>query len=397
MNHLALVFEVARWEFKRFFKIKDVIITLLILLFLTGVLGAGVWLAQRGSAAKPKIAVINANILKLESTPPNLDFRFHEPAEETALRESVGRRDLDGLLIIKTIDQAELVTHDSAFWLPQLQNFLTNARRQVRVAQLELQPKEYDDLMAPLRIVHSHLTSSSAPSSTAQRVYAGIFACLMLLAIFACYQYLFNSITGEKNLRVTEQIISAISPQVWMDGKILGISVIGLAFIIIYGSFSLIIGGLVLYLSGFNVLQLVSLTDPLQTLLLLTIALLGILIWNCFFAAIAATVDDPNSSSKSVIMFLPFLPVLVTIAGFSNPDSFVMRLLSIFPFTSPSALSMRLVVTKVPAWEIALAIVVLIGTIWLLRKAAAKIFRIGMLIYGKEASFAEVSKWLLYS
>ena len=397
MNHLALVFEVARWEFRRFFKIKDVLITLLILLFLTGVLGAGVWLAQRGSAAKPKIAVINSNILKLESTPPNLDFKFHEPEEETALRESVGRRDLDGLLIIKSIDHAELVTHDSAFWLQQLQNFLTNARRQVRVAQLELQPKEYDDLMAPFQIVQSYLASSSVPSSTAQRVYAGIFACLMLLAIFACYQYLFNSITGEKNLRVTEQIISAISPQVWMDGKILGISVIGLAFIIVYGSFSLIIGGLVLYLSGFNVLQLFSLTDPLQTLLLLTIALLGILIWNCFFAAIAATVDDPNSSSKSVIMFVPFLPVLVTIAGFTNPDSFVMRLLSIFPFTSPSALSMRLVVTEVAAWEIALAIVVLIGTIWLLRKAAAKIFRIGMLIYGKEASFAEVSKWLLYS
>ena len=95
--------------------------------------------------------------------------------------------------------------------------------------------------------------------------------------------------------------------------------------------------------------------------------------------------------------FAPFLPVLVTIAGFTNPDSFVMRLLSIFPFTSPSALSMRLVVTDVAAWEIALAIVVLIGTIWLLRRAAAKIFRIGMLIYGKEASLAEVSKWLLDS
>jgi ABC-2 type transport system permease protein len=398
LNNLALVFEVARWEFKRFFKIKDVIITLLILLFLMGVLVAGGWLAQRGSNVKPKIAVINSAILRLDSTAPsNFDFSFHQLENEIALRERVGRQDLDGLLIIKTTDSAELVTYKDPFWLRQLENVLTNARRQIRLAELNLEPKEFEMLMAPFLIVPSYHAAGSAPSSMAQRVYAGIFASLMLLAIFACYQYLFNSITGEKNLRVTEQIISAISPQVWMDGKILGISVIGLAFIIVYGSFSLIIGGLVLYLSGFNVLQLVTLTNPLQTVLLLTIALLGILIWNCFFAAIAATVDDPNTSSKSVIMFAPFLPVLVTIAGFTNPDSFVMRLLSIFPFTSPSALSMRLVVTEVPAWEIALAIVLLIGTIWLLRKAAARIFRIGMLIYGKEASLAEVSKWLLYS
>lgn len=397
MNNLALVFEVAGWEFKRFFKIKDVIITLLILLFLTGVLGAGFWLAQRESAAKPKIAVINSAILRLDSAPPaTFDFSFHQLENEIALRERVGRRDLDALLIIKTTDSAELVTYKDPLWQRQLENVLTNARRQIRLAELNLEAREFEILMAPFQIVPSYHEASSSPSSAAQRVYAGIFACLMLLAIFACYQYLFASITGEKNLRVTEQIISAISPQVWMDGKILGISVIGLTFIIIYGSFSLFIGGLVLYLAGFNVLQLISLTDPLQTLLLLTIALLGILCWNCFFAAIAATVDDPNTSSKSVIMFLPFLPVLVTIAGFTNPDSFVMKLLSILPFTSPSALSMRLVVTDVAAWEIGLALVVLLGTIWLLRKAAAKIFRIGMLIYGKEASFAEVSKWLLY-
>ena len=395
MNRLALIFEVARWEIRRFFKLKDVVVTLLILLTLTGVLGAGVWLAQRGTATKPKIAVINAAVLRLDSDAhSDFQFSFHHADKLSALREDVGKREIDGLLIIKTVDDAELVTHRNQLWLQQLENVLTNARRQIRLTELNLEPKQFELLMTPFQIVPTYHETTGTPSSTAQKIYAGIFACLMLLAIFACYQYLFTSITGEKNLRVTEQIISAISSQAWMDGKILGISIIGLAFVIIYGGFSLIIGALTLYLAGFNVLQLVSLTDPLQTLVLLVMALLGIVLWNCFFAAIAATVNDPNTSSKSVIMFLPFLPVLVTIAGFTNPDTTMMKIFSIFPFTSTSALPMRLVVTDVAVWEIVLAIVVLVATIWLLRKAAAKIFRVGMLMYGKEASLAEAARWL---
>jgi ABC-2 type transport system permease protein len=398
VNNPRLVFEVARWEFKRFFRIKDVIVTLLILLFLTALLGAGVWIAQRGAGDKPKIAVINANILQLDSaSQADFDFSFAQAQEDSALRESVGRRELGGLLIIRSVDNAELITYRDQLWVNQLKNLLTNARRQLRLAELNLGTKEFDNLTAQFQITTIYDEAGSGPSGTVEKVYAGAVVLLMILAVFACYQYQFTSITGEKHLRVTEQIISAISPQVWMDGKILGISAIGIALIVVYGTFSLLISSFVWWLAGFDLSQLLPLANPPLTLLLLTLALLGILFWNCFFAAIAATVDDPNTSSRSVIMFLPFLPVTITLAGLRNPDSTMMKVLSMFPVTSPAALSARLVVTDVAAWEVLVALALLLGTIWLLRKAAAKIFRVAMLMYGKEPSLAELGRWLYES
>lgn len=395
MKNLRLVFEVARWEFGRFFKIKDIVATLLILAFMTGLLGVGVWFVQRSAAGKPKIAVINESALRLDSSPESeFEFSFAQAGEEAALRERVGRREIDGLLVIRGIDRGELLTNQGQLWVGQLQNLLSRARREARLAELKLTPGEFETVVAPFEVAAGYHEASGQPSSRVEKIYAGVFVALMILAVFACCQYQFTAITGEKHLRVTEQIISAISPQVWMDGKILGISAIGLSLIVIYGSFSLLTSLFVWWLAGYDVTQLLPLANPSLTLLLLVLALLGILFWNCFFAAVAATVDDPNNSSRSVIMFLPFLPVTITVSGLTNPDSTVMKVLGMFPVTSPAALSARLVVTEVAAWEVCVAIGLLLGTIWLLRRAAAKIFRLAMLMYGKEPSLPELWRWL---
>lgn len=395
MKKLRLVFEVARWEFGRFFKIKDVIVTLLILVFIGAVLYAGVWLALRDTRDKPKIAVIHAEVLRLESVRnPDFDLRFAQPQEETRLRESVGRQELDALLIIKSIDSAELVTYQDQLWTKQLESFLTNARLQARLADLSPGSKEVTREKAPFELAPSYHDSKVRALGRIEIAYAAAVMVLMILAVFACYQYQFTSITSEKHLRVTEQIISAISPQVWMDGKILGISAVGLALVVLYGSVSLLMSGIVFRLASFNPFQLFAFVNVPLTLLQLLLALLGILFWNCFFAALAATIDDPNTSSRSVIMFLPFLPVMITIAGVRTPDSTLMKTLSLFPVTSPTALSARLVLTDVAAWEVLVAIALLVATIWLLRKAAAKIFRLAMLMYGKEPSLREMARWL---
>lgn len=397
MNKLRLVFEVARWEFARFFKLKDVIATVLILLFLAVLVGGSMWLVQR-SVRKPKVAVINAQILQLDMVQtPGFDLRFARAEEESALRESIRRREIEGLLIIRDVDTGELVTSGGQLWTNQLVSLLTNARRQSQLTQLNLTSNELANLNVPFQITSSTQVASGRPSSRMEQIYVGVVICLMILAIFACYQYQFTSITGEKHRRVTEQIISAISPQVWMDGKILGISAVGLALMAVYGGTTLLLTGLVMWFAGSNLTQILPLVSPPLTVLILLLALLGILFWNCFFAAIAATVDDPNTSSRAVIMFLPFLPVTITMAGMQNPGSATMRFLGIFPLTSPAALSARLVLTDVAVWEVVTSIGLLLITIWLLRKAAARIFRLAMLMYGKEPSLKEMARWLYES
>ena len=116
MKDLRMVLEVARWEFKRFFKIKDFIVSVLVLAFIAGAVWGVVWLLW-GKAERPRVATINAGLLSLEASPdPGFEFVISQGEEEAALRKSVGQGELDGLLIIRSIDEAELVILREALW-----------------------------------------------------------------------------------------------------------------------------------------------------------------------------------------------------------------------------------------------------------------------------------------
>ncbi|HSO75644.1 MAG TPA: hypothetical protein VLU47_12485 [Blastocatellia bacterium] len=116
MNDLRMVLEVANWEFKRFFKIKDFIVSVIVLAFIAGAVWGVTWLLW-GKAERPRLATINAGLLSLEASPDSgFEFLISQSDEESGLRESVGRGELDGLLIIKSIDEAELVILREALW-----------------------------------------------------------------------------------------------------------------------------------------------------------------------------------------------------------------------------------------------------------------------------------------
>ena len=116
--------------------------------------------------------------------------------------------------------------------------------------------------------------------------------------------------------------------------------------------------------------------------------------WNTFFGLIAATIDDPNTSSRGSLMLLPAVPLAFAFLGLAQPDTLLMRVLSILPPTSPIILPLRLVLTEVAWWEVALALALLAVTIWLLRRAAGKVFALGILMYGKEPSWSETIWWI---
>ncbi|HSO75643.1 MAG TPA: ABC transporter permease [Blastocatellia bacterium] len=274
-----------------------------------------------------------------------------------------------------------------------LTDLLTSARLRARLAQANLQSSELAELQKPFVFTAVYDKLGNRATGT-ERAYAGGLIGVMMLAIASCYMYQFTAITGEKHLHVTEQIVSAISPQVWMDGKILGISLLGLVTVLIYGGLAFGSGVVLLWLAGLDFVNLLFLIRPSLLITLLTLGFLGILFWNCFFAAIAATIDDPNTSSRSVFMFLSFLPVTFAAGAITNPDSTLMKVLGLFPVTSSAVLSVRLVRTEVAAWEAPVAVVLLVGAIWVLRWTAGRIFRLAMLMYGKEPSLAEIGRWL---
>jgi ABC-2 type transport system permease protein len=128
---------------------------------------------------------------------------------------------------------------------------------------------------------------------------------------------------------------------------------------------------------------------PEKLLFFLILSVLGIFFWNCVFAAIAVTINDPNSSTRSSLMFLPLMFVGMGFPGLQKPDAPVMRALALMPGTSPTVMTARLVLSEVPTLEVVASILMLVLTILVLRRIAGKVFTAGILLTGKELSWAE--------
>jgi ABC-2 type transport system permease protein len=123
-------------------------------------------------------------------------------------------------------------------------------------------------------------------------------------------------------------------------------------------------------------------------------ALLGFLFWLSVFGALAATIDDPNTSTRGPLMFMP---AMFSAAGFfivGNPDSMFARVTGLLPLTSMAVMPARVALTEVPFWELALSAALLAGGALLARRAAGKVFAVAMLMYGKEPSWGEVRRWV---
>lgn len=137
----------------------------------------------------------------------------------------------------------------------------------------------------------------------------------------------------------------------------------------------------------------VQVSNPAIGLSLLLLGLGGFLRWNTIFAAISATITAPNTSAKGSLLMTPFVSVIFAVFVFKNPDALAMQMLSLFPFTAPAVLSARLVLTEVAWWEVVVALLLLAVSTWFFRFSSGKIFRLGMLMHGKEPSFQEIWRW----
>jgi ABC-2 type transport system permease protein len=296
------------------------------------------------------------------------------------------------LLIIRSLDDAELLVYKEPVWKGELEEKLTEARTQAKIQGLQIPSAQLAEALRPLKLAITIHEGGHAPASTAEKIAAGVVVCAMLFGTFVGAAYMFVAITGEKQFRVTEMIVSAVSPQEWIDGKILGVSAYALAF-----TFTLAMGTVLFVIvsqglgSGWTIP--VEVTKPAIVLALILLGLGGFLLWNTIFAAISATVNDPNTSARGSILLAPFIPVVFALFAFKNPDSLGMQILSFLPFTSPAVLPARLVLTRVAWWEVVLAVFLLGASAWFFRSASGKIFRLGMLMHGKEPSFKEMLRW----
>ncbi|MDP3151013.1 MAG: ABC transporter permease, partial [Ignavibacteria bacterium] len=386
-SKIKLTLEVTKWEFNRWFKLKDQIITLLISALISLLIFGGKALIEKFSDDKVELVVINSDVLPIKlSNESKIKLIKKEFTETDEQKKLLARKKIGGILILNDIDNIELTVNNEPAWLGELQKALTSARQQIKLKQSNISQEQLTNIFQQAQIKMNYTETKREESSTGEKVSAGIFIGLMLLGVFFGLSYQFVAITGEKQLRITEVIASAISPKTWIDGKILGISLLSIV-LLITSALSTVVFIMVSSMFGSGWSIPLSLTNPLLIIVLFILSISGFLLWNTFFSAIAATINDPNTSARSSLMMVPVIPVAIAFYAIGNPDSLVMKILSLFPLTSSPVLSARLVLTDVPFIEILLSLILLIISIWYLRKAAGKIFSLSILMYGKEPSW----------
>ncbi|MHC1705050.1 MAG: ABC transporter permease [Tenuifilaceae bacterium] len=391
MSYIKQIITVTRWEFGRFFKPKNEAIGIIVLLIVSIVFYFGSKYALSDKSPEIEIFVHNDTNGALTEVLKN-DFNVQQlPADQkdNFIRElGVNKK---WVLIDKKEDAIGLFAYKSNRDIKKLKSHIAVYHKQKEMLKLGLSPEQLASVLSSAQIEESYIYTDNSRNRV---ILAYFFAGLMILAVILSFAYQFTAITGEKQLKITEQIVSAISPQVWMDGKILGITLTGISSMITYSFLSIIGGAIFFQFSGLPISAILDYLYLPSIALYLPFALIGVLIWNAILAAIASMITDPNNSGKSSIMMLPIVFVLASFLVIRDPDSGLSVFLSWFPLTSATSMPMRWAITEVGMWQLICSFMLLVLTFYSLRKIAAKIFRVSILMTGKEPSWTEVYKFI---
>lgn len=389
-GHVATI---ARWEFNRFVKWRQQFIGVAVMLVLGG-LGSGV--SKLVAGARPSqvdVAVVGADALGFAlPAVEGVTWRPAHFASADEARATFSTDSIDGALLLERGTNAVLLVRRKSAWTERLAPAFTKASQAATYARLDIPPDTLRALSTPYPVVVT--TIDGGVGSRSSRLYASALLGMGLLVLFNGFASLFAGITGEKQQRITEQMLSMVAPQVWIDGKIIGLAgaaAVGTSFLVATGLLALMVLPRLLGRPGLTIPPIPTELGIFAIIALVTV--LGTVMWFSFMAAIAATIDDPNSSPRSAMLMIPILPTAFAFMLVSRADSTVAQVLAIFPLTSMAVLPVRLLATAVPWWEPTLAVLFLALAAWMFRRAAGKIFAAGVLLYGKEPTLAETLRW----
>ena len=253
-----------------------------------------------------------------------------------------------------------------------------------------------------------------------------ILAMLVYMFIIFFGGQVMQGVSEEKTNRIIEVIISSVKPFQLMMGKIIGVSLVALTQFVLwifltgifYVGFSAYVGishpdalskGTVMsqeitandIMSNESVQSIVQIAQSIDfgTIIatFLVFFILGYLLYATLYAAIGSLVDN-NTDSQQFSLPVTVPLIVAFISSFyivNNPDSSLAVWLSMIPFTSPISMMVR-IPFGVPIWQIVVSVLLLAGTFILMTWIAAKIYRTGILMYGKKLTYKEIFKWLKY-
>lgn len=209
---------------------------------------------------------------------------------------------------------------------------------------------------------------------------------LLLISIFTSSGYLLQSVAEEKESRIIEILLSSVTPMEMLTGKIVGLGSVGLLQIAIWLSVGF--AGLI-YVFALSI-------NPFLLILSLAYFVLGFLLFASMMGAVGAISGSMRESQQLIPIFtfpaiapMLFMQVLIT-----EPDGMLSMFFSMFPLTSPVAMLIRMGVSDVPAYQIAISLFILIVSVYFVIIASARLFRVGLLMYGKRPAIGEIIRYM---
>jgi ABC-2 type transport system permease protein len=209
---------------------------------------------------------------------------------------------------------------------------------------------------------------------------------LLLISIFTSSGYLLQSVAEEKESRIIEILLSSVTPIEMLTGKIVGLGSVGLLQIAIWLSVGF--AGLI-YVFALSI-------NPFLLILSLAYFILGFLLFASMMGAVGAISGSMRESQQLIPIFtfpaiapIFFMQVLIT-----EPEGTLSMFFSMFPLTSPVAMLIRMGVSDVPLYQIAVSLIILMVSVYFVIIISARLFRVGLLMYGKRPAICEIIRYM---
>jgi len=405
------LFKIARQEFRMTAANKAfVIITLLGPFLLLAITILPTLLSQRGGGIAQGITVGVTGLdpdhwtaLNKAAGLAGFSLQRGTTGEAAALKEQVRQGTLDGLLVIpENYLEADSFSYYSKtgtdiMLIQTLEEMTSRIITTARMAREGLDPGLINNLSR--RPWFRVLKASGGETEEGQDFLTIMLTCiafmmLIYMTVLLYGQMIGRSVIKEKSSKTVEIILSSVTPGDMMFGKLLGIGLAGIIQYSFWITLALSLSRLIMPALGIE--SAITGVTPVNMAFLALFFVLAYFLYSACYAAIGSGAEDEQHMGQMGMPLLLFLIVPMVMVSFivMNPGSPFTTALSFFPMTAPLVMLMRIVIAMPPWWEILLSVVlIMITTIWVVI-AAARIFRIGILMTGKRFTLKEMIKWM---
>ncbi|WP_188373983.1 ABC transporter permease [Winogradskyella haliclonae] len=436
MNHLSLI--IKREYFTKVKNKSFVIMTFLSPLIMIALISVVAYLAQLNTNKKRTISILDQSGLFTEvfENTDNTTYNYTNDATVEEAKAIVKEDEQYGLLYIgkgnlDTVGETvRFYSEDSPSLtvISSLENKIERKLRDLKLVANGLNAEEIKAAKANVSILQESFDGqkSSKIDNILKLAFGGIAGYLLFMFIIIYGNMIMRSVIEEKTSRIIEIIISSVKPIQLMMGKIIGTSLAGVTQFAIWIVLLAILSTVVSIVFGIDLTaaqgqqqELIQqamdsstmqneISLAIQSFQNLPIANLiiaflfffigGYLLYSSLYAAIGAAVDNETDTQQFMLPILMPLILAVYVGVFTvieDPHGTVSTIFSFIPFTSPVVMLMR-IPFGVPMWQQVVSLLLLVGTFTLTVWFAAKIYRVGILMYGKKPSYKSLMKWLKY-